>query len=166
VAVHELSRADVGANDACRRDILDRLGSEGPLPSRELPDTCQVPWKSTGWTNNRNVTRLLEFMVLRGEVAVAGRTGSDRLWDLAARVYPDDPVVPADEALLLPILYGDALVGKLDAVADRKAGVLRVHAIHQDVPFTRPMTAAIGREIEDLARWLALDLALDLALAR
>ncbi|SCE99857.1 Winged helix DNA-binding domain-containing protein [Micromonospora purpureochromogenes] len=34
----------------------------------------------------------------RGEVAVAGRKGRDRLWDLATRVYPDDPVVPVDEA--------------------------------------------------------------------
>ena len=34
-------------------------------------------------------------MVPRGEVAVAGRQGRDRLWDLAERVYPDDPVVPA-----------------------------------------------------------------------
>ena len=57
----------------------------------------------------------------------------------------------------LPILYGDQLVGKLDAIADRKARVLRVHAI-QDVPFTQPMTAAIGDQIEDLARWLTLDL--------
>ena len=60
----------------------------------------------------------------------------------------------------LPILYGDRLVGKLDATADRKAGVLRVDAIHQDVPFTRRMTAAVRREIEDLARWLDLDLTL------
>jgi uncharacterized protein YcaQ len=57
-----------------------------------------------------------------------------------------------------PILYADRLVGKLDATADRKAGVLRVHAIHQDVAFTRTMTAAIGREIKDLAHWLDLDL--------
>jgi uncharacterized protein YcaQ len=42
---------------------------------------------------------LLEFMVARGEVAIAGRRGGDRLWDLATRVYPDDPVVPRDEAL-------------------------------------------------------------------
>src|SRR4029450_8689577 len=88
----------VRANDACRRDILDRLGASGPMASRELPDTCKVPWRSTRWTNNRNVTQLLEFMVGRGEVAIAGRRGGDRLWDLAARVYPDDPVVPADEA--------------------------------------------------------------------
>lgn len=89
----------VRLNDSCRLDILDRLGSSGPLPSRDLPDTCKVPWGSTGWTNNRNVTQLLELMVRRGEVAVAGRSGGDRLWDLATRVYPDDPVVPVDEAL-------------------------------------------------------------------
>jgi uncharacterized protein YcaQ len=249
----------VRANDACRLDILDRLGSSGPLPSRDLPDTCKVPWRSTGWTNNRNVTQLLEFMVLRGEVAIAGRRGGDRLWDLATRVYPDDPVVPRDAALrirdqrrlralgiarargpecpvepvdvgeagepavvegvkgrwrvdssllgqpfsgraallspfdrllhnrkrtvelfefdyqlemykpaamrrwgyfALPILYGDRLVGKLDATADRKAGVLRVDAVHQDVPFDRTMTAAVDGEIKDLAHWLELDLTL------
>lgn len=249
----------VRANDGCRRDILDRLGRLGPLPSRDLPDTCQVPWQSTGWTNNRNVTKLLELMVQRGEVAVAGRQGRDRLWDLASRVYPDDPVIPAEEAphmrnerrlralgiarargpeypvepadvgeagepavvegvkgrwrvdpaqlgqpfsgraallspfdrlihdrkrtveifafdyqlemykpaakrrwgyFALPILYGDRLVGKLDATADRGAGVLRVDAIHQDEPFTRAMTAAVDHEIEDLALWLELDLKL------
>jgi uncharacterized protein YcaQ len=58
----------------------------------------------------------------------------------------------------MPILYGDRLVGKLDATADRRAGVLRVDAIHQDVPFTKTMTAAVGREIKDLAHWLDLDL--------
>jgi uncharacterized protein len=89
----------VQANDVCRRDVLQRLEGSGPLPSRDLPDTCVVPWKSTGWTNNHNVTQLLEFMVSRGEVAVAGRSGRERLWDLASRVYPDDPVLPADEAL-------------------------------------------------------------------
>jgi uncharacterized protein YcaQ len=60
----------------------------------------------------------------------------------------------------LPILYKDRLVGKLDATADRKAGVLRVDAIHQDVSFTRAMTAAVQHEIKDLAGWLRLDLTL------
>src|SRR5271156_2082773 len=40
----------VAANDRCRRDILDRLRAEGPLPSRAFPDTCERPWESTGWT--------------------------------------------------------------------------------------------------------------------
>jgi uncharacterized protein YcaQ len=55
-------------------------------------------------------------------------------------------------------LYDDRLVGKLDATADRKADVLRVDAVHQDVPFTGAMTEAIRAETEDLARWLGLDL--------
>ena len=57
----------------------------------------------------------------------------------------------------LPILYGDRLVGKLDAIADRKAGMLRVNAIHQDVPFDKATTAAVDHEIKDLAHWLELD---------
>jgi len=91
-------RAWVEANDACRRDILARLRASGPLPSRELPDTCVKPWTSTGWTNNRNVTQMLEFLSAFGEVAVAGRAGSERLWDVAERVYPDDPIMPVEEA--------------------------------------------------------------------
>jgi uncharacterized protein YcaQ len=42
---------------------------------------------------------LLGLMIRRGEVAAAGRDGRERLWDLAGRVYPDDPVVPLDEAV-------------------------------------------------------------------
>src|SRR5262249_62102989 len=56
----------------------------------------------------------------------------------------------------LPVLHGDGLVGKVDAAADRKAGVLRVHAIHEDVKFTRTTTRAVQAELEDLASWLGL----------
>jgi uncharacterized protein len=57
----------------------------------------------------------------------------------------------------LPILHGDQLVGKLDAAADRKASVLRVNAIHEDVRFTRAIAKAVRAEAEDLAAWLGLD---------
>jgi hypothetical protein len=50
--------------------------------------------------------------------------------------------------------------GQLDATAGRQAGLLRVHAIYQDAPFTKTMTTAIGREVEDLADWLRLELTL------
>ena len=56
----------------------------------------------------------------------------------------------------LPVLYDDRLVGKVDAGADRKASTLRVHAIHEDVRFTRAMTKAVHAELEDLASWLGL----------
>ena len=42
----------------------------------------------------------------------------------------------------LPVLHDDRLVGKVDATADRKASVLRVNAIHEDVKFTRAITKA------------------------
>jgi uncharacterized protein YcaQ len=60
----------------------------------------------------------------------------------------------------LPILYGDRLVGKLDARADAKAGVLRVRAVHEDDPFSARVSRAVHREIADLAAWLELDLVL------
>jgi uncharacterized protein len=52
----------------------------------------------------------------------------------------------------MPILYGDRLVGKLDATGDQPAGALRVHVVHEDEPFTATMRAALNREIRHLAR--------------
>lgn len=88
----------VAANHACHDDILTRLRSEGPLPARDIPDTCAVPWRSSGWTNSKNVQRMLELLEQRGEVAVSSRENRERHWDLAPRVYPEVEVVPFDEA--------------------------------------------------------------------
>jgi len=254
---YERSREWLRLNDRFRRDILDRLGTSGPLQSRDIPDTSVSPWPSSGWTNNRNVTQMLEFLMMRGEIAIAGRRGLQRVWDLAERVYPaDTPVISADEAhrtrnerrlqalgiarekrtavplepwgvgdagepatvagvpgewrvdpaalgkpfegrtallspfdrlihdrdralelfdfeyvlemykpaakrrwgfFALPVLHHDRLVGKVDATADHKTSTLRVHAIHQDVRFTRAITTAVDAELEALASWLALE---------
>ena len=56
-----------------------------------------MPWASTGWTNDRNVSQMLEFLMMRGEVAISGRAGRERLWDLPERVYPADLVVPSED---------------------------------------------------------------------
>jgi uncharacterized protein YcaQ len=88
----------VGANAVFARGILDRIGREGPLTSREIPDEAAVPWPSTGWTNDRNVTKMLENLHMQGELAVIGRVGRLRVWDLADRVFPDVPEVPLEEA--------------------------------------------------------------------
>ena len=253
---YERSRAWFRDNDSFRKDILKLLEKSGPLVSREIPDTCAVPWASSGWTHNRNVTQMLEFMMMRGEIAISARVGRERVWDLAERVYLDVDVPSTDEAerrrnerrlaslgiarpkgpkmpmepihvgeagepavvegtkgewrvdpaaldqdfegrtallspfdrlvhdrrrtedlfefeyvlemykpeakrrwgyFALPILHEDRLVGKLDAKADRKASVLRVNAIHEDVKFTRATAKAVQAEVEDLASWLGLD---------
>ena len=63
-----------------------------------------------------------------------------RIVELFEFDYPLEMYKPAAKRrwgyFALPVLHGDRLVGKLDATADRKAGVLRVDAIHEDVPFT------------------------------
>jgi len=254
---YEKPRLWMRDNDRFRRDILDRLADSGPLTSRDIPDTSVVPWASTGWTKNRNVTQMLEFLMMRGEIAIAGRVRRERLWDVAERVYPADVHVPSAEearqirnerrlralgiarakstvmpiepidvgeagvpaivegvagewrvdpealdgdfegrtALLspfdrlvydrvraqelfdfeyvlemykpaakrrwgyfaLPVLHGDRLVGKVDATANRKRSLLEVHAIHEDVKFTRAIAKAVQAELEALASWFGLE---------
>lgn len=247
------------ANDRFRRDVLAELRAEGPLRTGQISDTSQVGWTSSGWTHERNVAQMLDFLVMKGEVAISGREGRERVWDVAERVYPADlpvfsesdaahqraerrlgslglarasavkqPVEPIDvgtvgaqatvegvpglwrvdpslvdddvhheprTALLspfdrlvfdrvrarelfdfeyivemykpaaarrwgyfaLPILHGDRLIGKLDAAADRKSGLFRVHAIHEDDPWGHEVQEAVHREIRDLAGWLGLE---------
>ena len=57
----------------------------------------------------------------------------------------------------LPILYGDRLVGKLDATADRAEGALVVTAVHEDEPFSAQTREAVDAEIAGLARWLGVE---------
>jgi uncharacterized protein YcaQ len=91
---HETARDWVAANAAFRADVLARLRTDGPLISTEIEDTAAVPWASTGWTNDKNVVRMLDLLIRYGEVAVAGRRARLRTYDLAERVYPPILVVP------------------------------------------------------------------------
>jgi uncharacterized protein len=124
-------------NAEFRKRVLEQLGTSGPLQSRDIPDTAAIPWESTGWTHDRNVTQMLECLAAVGEVAVAGRRGRQRLWDLASRVYPADvKTVPPDEArrrrnerrlralgIARPQMVGEAGV---DAQVEGTAGLWRV----------------------------------------
>jgi len=76
-------------NAALRRYVLTQLRKRGPLPLRDLEDRSQVGWKSSGWTAERNVQRMLDFLWVQGRVLVARRAGTARFWDLAERCLPD-----------------------------------------------------------------------------
>lgn len=90
------------ANESFQRYVLDELRTSGPLRSRDVEDRSVVPWASSGWTSNRNVTQMLEFLAARGAVAVDGRVGRQRRSDLAERVYPANiPIIDAAEAARL-----------------------------------------------------------------
>lgn len=110
----------VQANEGARLDVLERLREDGPLPVGELPDTCRRPWRSSGWNDGKSVRMLVNQLVQRGEVAVAGRGERDRTYDLAERVYPDQPVPPLAEAL-----------AELDRRRLRAFGVARAGDVYQ-----------------------------------
>jgi len=90
----------VEVNHAFHEYILAELEARGPLRSRQLDDKAVVAaWPSSGWTGGRNVGQMLEIMSSRGEIAISGRDGSDRLWDLADRVHgTDQPTLTPEEA--------------------------------------------------------------------
>jgi len=85
-------------NAGFRRHVLGELERRGPLLSRELVDTSVRTWKSGGWYGSRNVTVMLELLEGRGAVAIVGRRGGHRLWDLAERWFPAVDPPPLDEA--------------------------------------------------------------------
>ncbi|MDJ0335635.1 crosslink repair DNA glycosylase YcaQ family protein [Salinibacterium sp. G-O1] len=88
------------ANDSFRTDVLARLRSDGPLLASGIPDTAKVARPtSDGWYGPGQVVHMLDFLMRQGEVAIVGREGRHRLWDLAERVYPQNlPEYSLEEA--------------------------------------------------------------------
>jgi uncharacterized protein YcaQ len=96
----ERTRDWMEANELFRNEVLDILDADGPLASREVHATAQVPFRSSGWNTDRNVRMMLSVLLGQGEVAINGRDGSHRKYDLAERVYPAGvETVPLEEAL-------------------------------------------------------------------
>jgi uncharacterized protein YcaQ len=84
---------------ALRRYVLRELERRGPLPSRELEHTdARFHERTVWWGTRAQLTWMLELLHQRGFIAVAGRAGTHRLWDLAERVYPETETVPAARA--------------------------------------------------------------------
>jgi uncharacterized protein YcaQ len=247
---HKRIRAWLATNADFRSHVLEEIRKRGPLRSRELEDQSVADWRSRGWTHQRNVTQMLDYLSGQGAIAIAGRAGNERQWDLAERVLPtDSPRIPRDEAnaiqarrrlrslgvvrvgspydvgdigvevriegvrgrwrvepelldrpfsgrtallspfdrlvydrlvtealfgfehrleiyvpepkrrwgyYVLPALHGERLVGRVDARADRKAGVLRVPALHLEPDAKPDDEEAIRAELDELAAWLKL----------
>jgi hypothetical protein len=78
------------ANDRFRTEVLARLRADGPLLASDIPDTAEVARPSDGWYGSNQTGRMLDFLQMQGQVAVVGREGRTRRWDLAERVYPQN----------------------------------------------------------------------------
>jgi len=218
-------------NAAFARHVLRELERRGPLLGREIADHTSMERSSHRWWGARKMGLMLDVLSAHGKVAVAGRRGTQRLWDLAERWYPetervtlaearheleaqrfralgvklergklvahpeanDEPVPPGVTFLspfdrlvhdraraellfgfryrlemyvpaakreygyyVLPILRGDRIVGRIEPVHDRKAGVLRVDGVWWE---DRVKPVSLRKPLTDLARFLGASLA-------
>lgn len=96
---HAYVRRWLEANRAFRRYVLAELRRRGPLRTSDLEDRTADGWRTGGWNDDgKSTAMMLEALANKGEVAVAGRDGQQRLWDLAGRHHPvHAPRVPASE---------------------------------------------------------------------
>jgi uncharacterized protein len=58
---------------------------------------------------------------------------------------------------VLPFLYGETIVARVDLKADRAANTLRVHATHWEPGAPPEAKLALDRHLADLASWLGLN---------
>ncbi|HYX77097.1 MAG TPA: crosslink repair DNA glycosylase YcaQ family protein [Gaiellaceae bacterium] len=85
-------------NARFRRYVLAELERNGPLLSRNLEHELMASSRDHRWWGARQVGLMLEILAARGEIAVAGRSGRQRVWDLAERVYGQGEALPWREA--------------------------------------------------------------------
>lgn len=85
-------------NARLRRSILRDLERNGPLLARDLKKDVAPDAERHTWWGRGPFRLMVDILAGRGEIAVAGRVGTHRLWDLPERVWPDAETVPSSEA--------------------------------------------------------------------
>jgi uncharacterized protein YcaQ len=85
-------------NARFKRHLLRDLEQRGPLLSREIEADLMVSKDPHDWWGSRKVTLMLELLEGRGVVAIVGRRGTQRVWDLAERWHPEVETIPWSEA--------------------------------------------------------------------
>ena len=85
-------------NARFRRHVLRELERNGPLLSRDLEHDLMPAGQAHRWWGDRQVRLMLDLLAMRGEIAVAGRAGKQRVWDLGERVFPQSETLPWREA--------------------------------------------------------------------
>ena len=145
----------VKENASFRRYVLRELERRGPLLSREIDTHASMNLERHDWWGTRKVGLMLEVLAARGEVAVVGRRGKQRVWDLAERWYP------ASETLAWPQAEKQAEERRLRAlgvVLDRRKGRWLAHPEATDgpVPDRATLLSPFDRLIHDRERTEAL----------
>jgi uncharacterized protein YcaQ len=138
---------------AFRRYVLKQLRERGPLLSREIEDAPSQEREEHRWWGQRKMGLMLEILAARGQVAVVGRQGKQRLWDLAERWYPETETLPLPKARKL---YEEKRFRALGVRLDRGRLVAHPEAEDGPVPERTTFLSPFDRLIHDRDRAEAL----------
>jgi uncharacterized protein YcaQ len=138
---------------AFRRYVLKQLRERGPLLSREIEDAPSQKREEHRWWGQRKMGLMLEILAARGQVAVVGRQGKQRLWDLAERWYPETETLPLPKARKL---YEEKRFRALGVRLDRGRLVAHPEAEDGPIPGRTTFLSPFDRLIHDRDRTEAL----------
>jgi uncharacterized protein len=143
----------IKARAAYRRHVLKELRERGPLLSREIADAPSHRREDHRWWGQRQMGLMLELLAARGEVAVVGRQGKQRVWDLAERWYPETETLPLPKARRL---YDEKRFRALGVQLQRGRLMAHPEAEEGPVPARTTFLSPFDRLVHDRNRTLAL----------
>jgi uncharacterized protein YcaQ len=94
----EWTREFLAENARLRRYLLREIERNGPLLSRDLKEDVPTAAERHAWWGRGAMRLMIDMLAGRGEIAVAGRVGTHRLWDLPERVWPETETLSWREA--------------------------------------------------------------------
>jgi uncharacterized protein YcaQ len=134
---------------AYRRYVLRELRERGPLLSREIEDAPGHRREDHRWWGERKMGLMLNCLSARGEVAVVGRRGKQRVWDLAERWYPATETIPVATAKKL---YEESRFRALGVRLERGRLVAHPEAEDGPVPLRTTFLSPFDRLVHDRDR--------------
>jgi uncharacterized protein YcaQ len=147
-------RAFLRENQSFKRYVLRELERRGPLLSREIEThTSRVGKDRHDWWGSRQMGLMLEVLSGQGLVAVVGRRGSQRVWDLAERWYPETDTIPWREATRI---IEEKRFRALGVKLERGRWLAHPDAVDGPVPNRVTFLSPFDRLIHDRARTEAL----------
>ena len=147
-------RAYLRANSSFSRYVLKELRERGPLLSREIETHASRAGQARHqWWGVRQLGLMLEVLAEVGKVAVVGRQGKQRVWDLAERWYPETEMLPLKEALAI---YEEQRFRAIGVRLERGRLVAHPEAVDGPVPDRVTFLSPFDRLVHDRNRTEAL----------